>query len=130
MPLDKSRRFYDNLIFVEIACRYDITRWRCFITPAGLFIVKSCKRGFCICRIQFRSPHRNKISKPPCASRNELRAIFAFTVFEDCISGVYPASLIGKFVGVGLKQHNMCIAFANGLYERGPPNSGMTVTTV
>src|SRR5687767_1543458 len=118
MPLDESRRLDNDLILVEIASRYDVTRWRGFITPAWFFIAELCKCGFRIRYIQFR-PFIEIRFEAASARRDKLCAIFAFALFEDCIRGTYPASLISKLVGEGIEQHNMSIAAAKRLHERG-----------
>src|SRR5688572_26029411 len=118
MPLDKSRRPYYHLILVEIASRYDVTRRRCFITPAWFFIVELCKRGFRVRYIQFR-PLIEIRFEAAFARCNELCAVFAFPILEDRVRSAYPVSLIGKFIGVGIKYHNMRIAATEGLHERG-----------
>src|SRR5215207_802816 len=118
MPLDESRRLYHDLILVEIASRYYVPRRRCFITTAGFFIAELGQRGFCIRYVQFR-PLIEIRFEAASARGNELCAVFAFPFLEDCVRGAYPASLIGKLVGVGIKQYNMRIAAAKGLHERG-----------
>ena len=53
------------------------------------------------------------------ARRQELRAIFPFAILQDRIGGVHQIPLISQFIGIGIEQDNMRVAFLQGIHERG-----------